>query len=200
VISHWEQITANVDYDFIEIKPSEPVESALLDDLNTPDAIFHLHELAKSARASRSAANELYANLVFLAVFADRRADADLARKLAEQRKDLSTEQKIRWIVSNLDSSSNVTATISSNVLDSVFVKPMMDPWKKYGSPFISKDDFELITEKIGIKELNRRVEERLEARGSKDFAKSDRIRDELKAMGIELEDHKGGTTWKVRR
>jgi cysteinyl-tRNA synthetase len=200
VISHWEQITANVDYDFIEIKPSEPVESALLDDLNTPDAIFHLHELAKSARASRSAANELYANLVFLAVFADRRADADLARKLAEKRKDLSTEQKIRWIVSNLDSSSNVTATISSNVLDSVFVKPMMDSWKKYGSPFISKDDFELITEKIGIKELNRRVEERLEARGSKDFAKSDRIRDELKAMGIELEDHKGGTTWKVKR
>src|SRR5437588_752452 len=104
MISHWEQITANVDYDFIEIKPSESVESALLDDLNTPDAIFHLHELAKSARASRSAANELYANLVFLAVFADRRADADLARKLAEQRKDLSTEQKIRWIVSNLDS------------------------------------------------------------------------------------------------
>jgi cysteinyl-tRNA synthetase len=200
VISHWEQITANVDYDFIEIKPSEPVESALLDDLNTPDAIFHLHELAKSARASRSAANELYANLVFLAVFTDRRADADLARKLAEQRKDLNTEQKIRWIVSNLDSSSNVTATISSNVLDSVFIKPMMDPWKKYGSPFISKDDFELITEKIGIEELNRRVEERLEARGSKDFAKSDRIRDELKAMGIELEDHKGGTTWKVKR
>jgi cysteinyl-tRNA synthetase len=199
VISHWEQITANVDYDFTEIKPSEPVEGALLDDLNTPDAIFHLHELAKSARASRSAANELYANLVFLAVFADRRIDADLARERVEQRKDLSTEKKIRWIVSGLDSSSSVTSIFSSTILDSVFVKPM-DPWKKYGSPFISKDDFELITEKIGIEELNRRVEERLEARGSKDFAKSDRIRDELKAMGIELEDHKGGTTWKVKR
>src|SRR3984893_10127929 len=190
VISHWEQITAKVDHDVIEIKPSEPLASALLDDLNTPDAIFHLHELAKAARASRSAANELYANLVFLEVFADRRADAELVRERAEQRKDLSAEQKIRWIVSGLDSSSNVTTTISSTVSDPGFVK-WMSPLEKYGPPFISKDDFELITEKIGIEELNRRVEERLEARRSKDFVKSDRIRDELKAMGIELEDHK---------
>jgi cysteinyl-tRNA synthetase len=198
VISHWEQITANVDHDVIEIKPSEPLASPLLDDLNTPDAIFHLHELAKAARASRSAANELYANLVFLEVLYDRRADAELARKRAEQLKDLSTEQKIRWIVSTLDSSSNVTSTTSS--IDLVFVKPM-DAWKKYGPPFISKDDFEFITEEIGIEELNRRVEDRLEARRSKDFANSDRIRDELKAMGVELEDHKDGTTtWKVKR
>jgi cysteinyl-tRNA synthetase len=76
-----------------------------------------------------------------------------------------------------------------------------MDSWKKYGPPFISKDDFEFITEEIGIEELNRRVEDRLEARRSKDFANSDRIRDELKAMGVELEDHKDGTTtWKVSR
>ena len=75
-----------------------------------------------------------------------------------------------------------------------------MSPWKKYGPPFISKDDLELITEAIGIEKLNRRVEERLEARRSKDFAKSDHIRDELKAKGIELEDHRDGTTtWKVR-
>jgi cysteinyl-tRNA synthetase len=202
VISHWEQVTAKVDYDHdvIEIKPSEPLASALLDDLNTPDAIFHLHELAKAARASRSAANELYANLVFLGIFAaDRREEPDLVRKLAEQRKDLATEQKIRWIVSKLDSSSNVTETMSSTALDSVLVTHM-DHWKKYGPPFISKDDVELITEKIGIEELNRRVEERLESRRSKDFAKSDRIRHELHAMGIELEDHKDGTTWKVKR
>jgi cysteinyl-tRNA synthetase len=38
-------------------------------------------------------------------------------------------------------------------------------------------------------------------ARRTKDFKEADRIRDELKAMGIELEDHKDGTTtWKVSR
>jgi len=38
-------------------------------------------------------------------------------------------------------------------------------------------------------------------ARKAKNFKEADRIRDELKAMGIELEDHKdGATTWKVIR
>jgi cysteinyl-tRNA synthetase len=38
-------------------------------------------------------------------------------------------------------------------------------------------------------------------ARRAKNFKEADRIRDELHAMGIELEDHKDGTTtWKVKR
>ena len=44
-------------------------------------------------------------------------------------------------------------------------------------------------------------IEARNAARKLKNFKESDRIRDELKAMGIELEDKKDGTTaWKVRR
>lgn len=44
-------------------------------------------------------------------------------------------------------------------------------------------------------------VTERTLARKQRKFAESDRIRDELKTMGIELEDHKDGTTtWKVKR
>jgi len=40
---------------------------------------------------------------------------------------------------------------------------------------------------------------ERAEARKNKDFARSDVIRDELLAMGVELRDGPTGTTWKVR-
>jgi len=40
-------------------------------------------------------------------------------------------------------------------------------------------------------------IDEREEARKNKDFKKSDEIRDELKAKGIELEDTKNGTIWK---
>ena len=41
----------------------------------------------------------------------------------------------------------------------------------------------------------------RLEARRAKNWAESDRIRDELAAMGIAIKDNKDGTTsWEVKR
>jgi cysteinyl-tRNA synthetase len=44
-------------------------------------------------------------------------------------------------------------------------------------------------------------IADRNAARKAKNFKEADRIRDELKAMGIELEDKKDGTTaWKVKR
>jgi len=41
-------------------------------------------------------------------------------------------------------------------------------------------------------------IEERRAARAAKDFAQSDRIRDELQAMGVILKDSKSGTTWEL--
>jgi len=38
----------------------------------------------------------------------------------------------------------------------------------------------------------------RLQARAEKNWAESDRIRDQLTAMGVVLEDGKGGTTWRL--
>jgi cysteinyl-tRNA synthetase len=43
-------------------------------------------------------------------------------------------------------------------------------------------------------------IDARNAARKAKNFKEADRIRDELTAMGIELEDKKDGTTWKVKR
>ena len=40
-------------------------------------------------------------------------------------------------------------------------------------------------------------VEQRNAARANKDFAESDRIRDELLARGIVLEDTSNGTVWR---
>ncbi len=45
--------------------------------------------------------------------------------------------------------------------------------------------------------EIDALVAARVAARGSKDFAESDRIRDELSARGITLEDGAGGTKWR---
>jgi cysteinyl-tRNA synthetase len=44
-------------------------------------------------------------------------------------------------------------------------------------------------------------IDQRLAARAAKNWAESDRLRDELIAMGITLKDNKNGTTtWDVAR
>lgn len=45
--------------------------------------------------------------------------------------------------------------------------------------------------------DIENRLAERAEARKAKDFAKADRIRDELEAQGIVIEDGAGGATWR---
>ena len=47
-----------------------------------------------------------------------------------------------------------------------------------------------------GVKDL---IQEREEARKAKDWDRADRLRDELKAMGIEVIDTKDGTLWQKK-
>jgi cysteinyl-tRNA synthetase len=53
----------------------------------------------------------------------------------------------------------------------------------------------------IAESEIQKRILARAAARAAKDFAESDRIRDELAALGVRLKDNKDGTTtWEVAR
>ncbi len=45
--------------------------------------------------------------------------------------------------------------------------------------------------------QVNALMEERSEARKQKQWASSDEIRDQLKAMGVVIEDSKEGTKWR---
>jgi cysteinyl-tRNA synthetase len=49
----------------------------------------------------------------------------------------------------------------------------------------------------MSAEEVDALIEQRNQARVAKDWAESDRIRDELKAQGIVLEDSGGVTTWR---
>jgi cysteinyl-tRNA synthetase len=54
---------------------------------------------------------------------------------------------------------------------------------------------------KVDAGAVGKLIDARLAARKAKNFAESDRIRDELKAMGVVLKDNKDGTTtWEVAR
>jgi cysteinyl-tRNA synthetase len=52
----------------------------------------------------------------------------------------------------------------------------------------------------LSREDIEGRIAKRLAARRAKNFAESDRIRDELAAAGILLKDSKDGTTWEVAR
>jgi len=52
---------------------------------------------------------------------------------------------------------------------------------------------------RVDAAEIERLIEARNEARRNRDFQRADAIRDELAAQGIELEDSREGTRWKVR-
>jgi cysteinyl-tRNA synthetase len=52
----------------------------------------------------------------------------------------------------------------------------------------------------IDTKQIDGLIADRTAARARKDFGESDRIRDQLAAMGIVIKDSKDGTTWEVAR
>jgi cysteinyl-tRNA synthetase len=52
----------------------------------------------------------------------------------------------------------------------------------------------------VDVAAVERLIAVRLDARKAKNFAESDRIRDELAAMGVVVKDSKEGTTWEIAR
>jgi cysteinyl-tRNA synthetase len=52
----------------------------------------------------------------------------------------------------------------------------------------------------IDASKVKNLIDARMAARAAKDFKESDRIRDELAAMGVVLKDSKDGTTWEIAR
>ena len=52
----------------------------------------------------------------------------------------------------------------------------------------------------IDAKQIDDLISNRTAARARKDFKESDRIRDELAAMGVVIKDSKEGTTWEIAR
>jgi cysteinyl-tRNA synthetase len=185
-------------YDWPNDRKPDAVIEALCDDLNTPDAVFALRELfTKAQRGSQEDKLTFAANCKFLGFGALGRpglfqsgvsglnvgginllAYSDVVRKL-------------RAAIAN-DASKIVQAELIAAVKkDGLDVEIA-----KNGQITLVQGDKAALETKTA--EL---IAARSAARSRKEWKEADRIRDELTAMGIELEDHKDGTTtWKVKR
>lgn len=62
----------------------------------------------------------------------------------------------------------------------------------------LDADDFLRAGAKVDTAEVDALIQARLAARAEKNWGESDRIRDQLAAMGVVLEDGKGGTGWRL--
>ncbi|WP_053980310.1 cysteine--tRNA ligase [Marinagarivorans algicola] len=121
----------------IELSQSAAYQ-ALLDDLNSPQAISELHQLAKRL---------------------NKEGDEDLALVKGE--------------------------LLAVGNLMGLLQQDPEEWFKSSVSAGITADEIEAL------------IAERLEARASKNWARSDEIRDLLQAQGVVLEDAKAGTTWR---
>lgn len=121
----------------VKAEPDERVVAALADDMNTPLALSHLHELANILNKASTV--------------------------------EAQKEAKARLLA-------------SAELLGILWQDP--EKWFKGGND----DEAAMIEAKIA---------ERAAAKKAKDYALADKIREELKAQGIILEDTPQGTTWK---
>ncbi len=93
-------------------------------------------------------------------------------------------------------------ATLSQLFLN--FVKSFGEPlalFQETPDQFLRTLDDMLLQEKdLSRDTIDKMVEQRIAARKDKNFAESDRLRDELKDLGIEIRDTADGTLWEVRK
>jgi cysteinyl-tRNA synthetase len=144
--------------------------SGLLDDLNTPSAIADLGEIASEVLGSGEKLPETTA-VRWGSIL---KAGGGLLGLLQQEPDDWFSGKRV--MTASLTASGVGTLSAQSEILVS------------------DKLEAEIVS-------FNERVEARIaaraEAKKNRDFALADRIRDELKAVGVVLEDGPNGTTWR---
>jgi cysteinyl-tRNA synthetase len=182
-------------------QPSEELLEALGDDLNTPNAIAVLRRQFSDS-AFGGLTTEFFQNCEFLGIL-----DADKIGALEGTSVSGSGSETVRGdlLFEAIPHVMNLRVGFANSIPE--IVGRETDKLREMGiEPIIAKYgfvDLQPLSEADALdkKKIDRLISRREAARNAKKFAEADGIRDELKSMGIELEDHKDGTTtWKVKR
>ncbi len=178
----------------------EPLVYALSDDLNTPAALARMRsDFADAGTLRALRVRKLALQLEWLGILDERQAN-------------IYGSSLGGWNLQALDLAKNKdlidTAQVAMCNQDEVLFKLVQEGLQERGIEAAARDGKFLTLSKAeeGDDRVASLITARLEARRSKNFAESDRIRDELAAMGILLKDAKDPvtgepvTTWDVKR
>jgi cysteinyl-tRNA synthetase len=177
-------------------KPNALVE-ALSDDLNTPNAVLVLRDLFSRAKKGglnaelefASACNFLgFRKLDQPGLFGFGVSALNVGRQNLFKYSD--AVERLRAAIAN-----DADETVKSKLLSFIRQDGLDVQIGNNGSITLVRGDQEVVERKV-----NQLVADRTAARARKDWKESDRIRDELAAMGVVLKDSKDGTTWEVAR
>jgi cysteinyl-tRNA synthetase len=199
VLQHWVEAARFSVPKHTRAQPSNELVEILSDDLNTPEAIAHLHKLAAKAQSDEATAQQFTNDVVFLGIFRDYHSEVlpqlQASGKFAEESGDfsvLSYANQAEWL------------RRSDTEFDRIkWVLDHRDLYLRHMSPTQAWTEAAHVSD---IERLNLLIKERKEAREARDFGAADNIRDELEAMGITLKDAKDPktgelvTTWEVAR
>lgn len=178
--------------------PSSKLIDALADDLNTSKAITVLREQFSATDMDRGLSAQFFQDCEFLGLIEPEKMgllEGDhISGSVRPQLLFDALPAVFRLRAGAANSRSDVIE-VQTRVLKEMGVRPAFkhDQYIEL-EPLAEKDELDA----EGIEKL---VSARLAARKSKNFAESDRIRDELAKMGVVLKDNKDGTTtWEVAR
>jgi cysteinyl-tRNA synthetase len=176
------------------------LENALKDDLNTPLALARLRELFREAKRSSAAIPPLFRGIRLLG-FQQLRKPGYFTGGVVSPSVNISDEQRqlrSRYARAFQLSTANGFARDAEEFQLKLNSMGFMAGLKTDGSAFTDLQNSSEANLDARIQTL---VEARNAARKAKNFAESDRIRDELAAQGIVLKDNPDGTTaWEVKR
>jgi len=182
-------------------KPDSVVE-ALSDDLNTPSAVAALRELfLKAKKGGMNDRFEFISACKFLGFRELNRPGlfqfgvSAMNVRQHSLLKYSDTIEKLRAGIAN-----NAPEAVRSKLISSIQKDGLDVSIDRWGTVMLVQGDKDTIEKKI-----SQLVDGRAAARARKDFKESDRIRDELAAMGVVLKDGKDAdgnpvTTWEIAR
>ncbi|MGH6769919.1 MAG: cysteine--tRNA ligase [Xanthobacteraceae bacterium] len=178
-------------------RPTDELVDALGDDLNTPSAISVLRYQFSANSIMNGLTKEFFQNCEFLGLLNGETIGAlesDHVSGTVQPRKLFDAMPYVRALRAGIANKRSDIVQSAERELGALGVKAE-----------IRRDAFlELVpldkSAELDTASIETLIAKRAAARNAKNFAESDRIRDELAAMGVVLKDSKDGTTWEIAR